>query len=380
MNAERRLFALAMMICFVSTCAAQTPPAPFTSPAAEYSGTSGPGAPIEDFTIGGFRSGPNGVTFQGPHPKAGWTHADICTGSAVTDGLFPSVHPIWDLHLRDTIIILGGDGHYYMTGSSGDNIWDRNDGVELWWSRDLRSWDYLGLVWSIDQNGTWEKQWRTLHNKPARSVWAPELHYINHQYYIALCMAPGGTTILKSTTGTPVGPYVSAVQPDQPLTGGIDATLFADDDGSVYFTSSGGGTIFRMKPDMSGFDGPGHKVEFTPPDDGSWNRLTVAQEGASIFKADGKYYLTGAAFYKGRYSSVAAIADNIYGPYTQWHEAVPCGGGGNYFRDRSGVWYCTVFGNDTQAPWREKPGIVKIGFAPDGRIIVAKDQPDFLSN
>jgi hypothetical protein len=41
---------------------------------------------------------------------------------------------------------ISNDGNYYMTGASGDNIWDRNDGVELWRSSDLHQWDYLGLV------------------------------------------------------------------------------------------------------------------------------------------------------------------------------------------------------------------------------------------
>jgi hypothetical protein len=101
-------------------------------------------------------------------------------------------------------------------------------------------------------------------------------------------------------------------------------------------------------------------------------------EGASLFKANHKYYLGGAGFYKGRYSSLVAISDNVLGPYKMWHEAVPCGGGGNYFSDKAGNWFCTYFGNDDQSPWREKPGIIQIGFAPDGRIVVAKDQPGFI--
>ena len=48
------------------------------------------------------------------------------------------------------------------------------------------------------------------------------------------------------------------------------------------------------------------------------------------------------------------------------------GGGTDYFCDRAGQWWCAFFGNDTQAPWREKPGIVPIAFDPDGRIRVSK--------
>lgn len=89
---------------------------------------------------------------------------------------------------------------------------------------------------------------------------------------------------------------------------------------------------------------------------------------------------TGAAFYKGRCSSVAAISGNIYGPYAHWHEAVPCGGGGDYFRDKDGNWWCTLFGNDDQAGFREKPAIVRIEFDSGGLIHVAKNQPDFVLN
>jgi hypothetical protein len=103
----------------------------------------------------------------------------------------------------------------------------------------------------------------------------------------------------------------------------------------------------------------------------------VGLEGVSIFKRNDKYYLTAAAFYHGRYSSVAVIADNLFGPYKKWHEAVPCGGGGNYFRDSQGRWCCSYFGNDDQSPWREKPGAVRIDFEPDGRIKIAARQPEW---
>jgi hypothetical protein len=72
------------------------------------------------------------------------------------------------------------------------------------------------------------------------------------------------------------------------------------------------------------------------------------------------------------------VADKIEGPYTLVHEAVPCGAGGNYFRDNGGRWWCTYFGNDDQSPWREKPGIVQVDFEKDGRLFVADDQPAFV--
>jgi len=394
-NPRRVSSFIGVVTVIASVCAAQTTqpastqplvvPPPFTSPAALYSGISGPGSPVVGNGDGGWTSGQNGDSYWGPNPKAGWKiNQNISTGWATLHGLLPPVKPIWELHLRDTIICLGGDGNYYMTGSSGDNIWDRNDGIELWRSADLQKWDYLGLVWSVERDGTWQKQWRMVHQHVARDVWAPEIHYIKGNYYLAMCMAGGGGSgILRSVTGKPEGPYRSPLVPDEPLASGIDATLFQDDDGKVYFTNRGAQDIHLMKDDMSGFDGPPHHVAIDPPTPGLTRKGdSIAEEGASLFKRNGKYYLGGAAHVidgtRYRYSSVVEVSDNIYGPYHGWYEAVPCGGGGDYFQDKQGNWYCTLFGNDAESYWREKPGIVKIDFAADGKIVVAKDQPGVI--
>jgi xylan 1,4-beta-xylosidase len=342
---------------------------------ADYSGVSGPGRPVSGTGYGGYRTGREGVMYRGPDPKAGWLDfGQRALGTAVANGLLPPLRPIWDVHIRDTSICLADDGFYYMTGSTGDNIWDLNDGVELYRSADLKTWDYLGLVWSVDRDGTWEKQFRC--------VWAPEIHFVQHQFVIAYCMAVGlaggqggGTGLLVSKSGRPEGPYVNPVVADRPLTGGIDATVFEDDDGSVYFTNGAGGALHRMKPDLSAFDGPPLRTQIIA-DPGGPTR--VGHEGAAMFKANGKYYLTAADTYKGRYSSIAAISETIAGPYRHVHEAVPCGAGGGYFKDKDGNWWCTYFGNDDQSPWREKPGIVRIDFDSDGRITIADDQPAFV--
>jgi beta-xylosidase len=359
----------------------QGAPPPFTSSTETYSGVSGAGAAVAGDGYGGYKSGREGLMYEGPNAKSGWLDfGDCATGAAVKRGLIPPLRPIWELHLRDTFICIGGDGLYYMTGSSGDNVFDRNEGVELWRSHDLRRWDYLGLVWSIERDGAWEKEWKQTRGRALRAVWAPEIHYLRSKntYVIALCMAPGSTQLLRSTSGEARGPYVSALNPNKRLTGGIDPTVFEDDDGKVYFTWGRGGMIGLLKDDLSGFEVEPRRIELERPADNSWTRSEVANEGVYLFKREGRYYLTGAAFYKGRYSSVAAMADNIWGPYRSWHEAVPCAGGSNYFQDKQGNWFCTYFGNDDHSPWREKPGLVKIEFADDNRIRISPNQPDFV--
>jgi hypothetical protein len=75
-----------------------------------------------------------------------------------------------------------------------------------------------------------------------------------------------------------------------------------------------------------------------------------------------------------------ATSKNVYGPYTGRYEAVPCNGGTNFFKAKNGDWFTCFFGDDRQAPWREKPGIIKIEFDAEGKISVSKNQPDFILN
>lgn len=311
------------------------------------------------------------------------------TASAVDQGLIPRLRPLLpDTQIRDTVVILGPDGNYYLTGSSGEDIWDHNDGVELWRSPDLQNWTYLGLVWSFEKDATWPRDWRW-HHKPVRALWAPELHYIKRlkNYFITFSMPPGDRGLLRSTTGRPEGPYVNALADDGRWPTDIDASLFEDDDGAVYLVY-GGGWIARMNDDLSGLAeeprkpvllnpdrNPEHHAETCPP---KRDCSDIGREGAYLFKKDGKYYLTAADTYQGRYSSLVAISDNIYGPYDGRHEAVPCGGGGNYFQDKESRWWCAYFGNDNQSPFREKPALVRVEFNDDGRIGVARNQPAFV--
>ena len=354
--------------------------------ALSYEGVSGPGKPVQGDGLGGWVSGTAGTRYSGPDPRPEYIiDPTICDGSAVKAGLVPPIIPAMELHLRDSQVTLGGDGYYYLCGSPGDNIWAYTKGIELWKSPDLKEWEYLGVVYDFDTaTEKWVSRWHPKEPKAARAVWAPEIHYIKGNYYIAFCMCRGGCGILKSTSGKPEGPYRSAFAYDGPITGGIDATLFEDEDGSVYFSWGGGQKIARLKDDLSGFAEPFRTIEFEADTDPSHHRYTcvdkgaydhIGHEGVTIFKHDGKYYMGAADDYEGRYSMCVGVADNIYGPYRMRHEAVPCSGGTGFFRDKQGEWWCSYFGNDSQSPFREKVSFVKVGFNGEGRIYPALDQP-----
>ncbi|WP_437919922.1 family 43 glycosylhydrolase [Sphingobacterium sp. LRF_L2] len=355
--------------------------------AKQFLGISGPGRPHEGDGRGGWRSGTDGVKYSGDYPREEYdlNFSGQATGSAVDSGLVPPIQPAIDLHVRDAVVTVGGDGNYYMTGSTGDNIWAFTDGVELWKSPDLTSWTYLGLVWDIDKEAEqWVKEWRQHPKRAVRAVWAPEIHYIKNNYYICFSMCPDGIGILKSSTGKPEGPYINAFKTEGPIVEGIDPTLFEDEDGKVYFTYGAGNKIAQLNDDLSGFETSFQTITLNDPDHTPSHHAEkcfrrgmndLGHEGAVLFKHAGKYYLGAADNYGGRYSTCLAVADHIYGPYNMRHESIPCAGGTGFFKDNEGNWWSSYFGNDRQSHFREKVGFVKVQFAADGRVYPAKDQP-----
>lgn len=125
----------------------------------------------------------------------------------------PQVKAILDEPIRDASICKGGDGNYYLIGTIGPQFMTDNEGIKIWQSKDLQNWTALGLVWSIERDGTWQKEWTTKNGAKRRALWAPEIHYMKGNYYIAYCITGLGTGLLRSTTGKPAGPYASVNTP-----------------------------------------------------------------------------------------------------------------------------------------------------------------------
>ena len=174
-----------------------------------------------------------------------------------------------------------------------------------------------------------------------------------------------GKLTLRSTTGKAEGPYVD-VHPDGPLTERIDASLFEDDDGSVYFVWQNG-LIARVKDDLTGL---AEQPRLIKPAKGKH----VGFEGAFLFKADGRYYLSCAEFNKrgpqGQrcYDCMVATAGNLSGPWSEAYLAIPHGGHNVFFQDKQGHWWTTFFGRDPIAPFRERPAILRIKMDDERRI------------
>ncbi len=361
-----------------------------------------------------------GLFFSCTQSTEALSYGDADTHNAETK-IPKEVKPLIDYWMRDTWITLGDDDTYYMIGTTADphrefagqvHCWDWNDGLYLFRSTDLKNWEAMGLIWSMEKDGTWQKnckifgedekyQKRSLNGDPLDNrflaVWAPELHYIKSQknWFIVACMnnseSGKGSFILKSTTGRPEGPYVNIKGNEtKPLFSNIDGSLFEDEDGTVYFVGHNH-YIAKMNSDMSDLAEPIRKIKETAYDPEPYI------EGAFIFKYDHKYHLVqaiwshrlkdGSETYcpqkdddatRYSYDCVIASSDNIYGPYQKRYNVITGGGHNNLFQDKDKNWWATIFFNPRGAQAKEyektcRPGIVPIKYG-DGKFSIDLDR------
>ena len=292
----------------------------------------------------------------------------------------PGLRRLMDTPLRDTSICRSPDGTWYLTGTV-EPFWAYNEGIKLWKSRDLTNWTSLGFVWKYGAS-PWHKPYLDV-KKP---LWAPEVHYLKGTFWLTYSL-PGwdgtgktsGCGLLKSASGKPEGPYED-VQPGERLGDEIDASLFQDDDGAVYFLWHSG-KIARMKPDMSGLAEPYRwlRTTTTDPDPQHHSGLCagifgkdsfdhVGYEGMFLFKANGLYHLCCSENFHGRYSCTISTSTNLYGPYGARYEAIPHGGHNMFLKDEKGQWWSSYFGSDGGAPWQERAGVLPFEFDPQGRV------------
>lgn len=331
-----------------------------------------------------------------------------CGSAEDAEGL-KRLQPLFDDWMRDTYVTyIEADDTYYLTGTThaagrdfgGEepHARDYNDGIYMWRSKDIKNWEPMGLVWSLDRDAGWQNEYVESAKSRAnmkgfsglksgrRAVWAPEIHYVKGNYYIVACMnwhpsedqeENGRVFLLKSASGKPEGPYIDPV--GKPLANRIDPSLFQDDDGSVYFVWQEN-RIAKMKDDMSGFaEEPRRLIEEPLPDN-------PYVEGVFLAKREGLYYLVQAIwlkeneqgerdyFKKGKncyYDFVVSTSRNIYGPYSRRTCAITGAGHNNIFKDRDGQWWSTFFGNPLgliDLSFSARPALIPIRFDENGAV------------
>ncbi|MCX6926446.1 MAG: family 43 glycosylhydrolase [Verrucomicrobia bacterium] len=171
------------------------------------------------------------------------------TNSASLNDLKSSVRLLFDDYMRDPSICLGPEDTYYLTGTTaGQNC------IRIWKSKDLKKWEKLEFAWRYGAS-----PWHKPYLDAGHPLWAPEIHYKKGTFWLTYSM-PGwrvgdhfencGSGLLRSVTGKAEGPYVD-VSPNERLGDEIDASLFEDDDGTMYFVWHCG-KLRKLKPDLTG--------------------------------------------------------------------------------------------------------------------------------
>jgi alpha-N-arabinofuranosidase len=180
--------------------------------------------------------------------------------------IIPGFHP-------DPSICRVGDD-YFLVNSSFEYF----PGVPIFQSRDLVHWTQIGYCL------TRKSQLNLDHARDSGGIYAPTLRYHAGTFYMITTVVDHGGNFYV-TTKNPAGPWSDPVWVDQ---GGIDPSLFFDDDGTVYYTrhvGMGDGYIGQAEIDLKTGKLKVDLKETWKGTGGVW------PEGPHLYKIQGKYYL-----------------------------------------------------------------------------------------
>ncbi|MDQ0877573.1 beta-xylosidase [Paenibacillus sp. V4I3] len=295
---------------------------------------------------------------QPPHPETEWS---ACTGYSESAVM---IERILDVSLKDASICSGPDHLYYLTGTTDGSS------LQVWTSADLKTWTGPAAVWSLEQEGTWQKE-----SDGPFGICAPEIHYVKGTFWITYGLKQGGTGLLKSLSASVMGPYQDM---GKITTDGQDASLFEDEDGVVYWIYSNG-KIARMNEDMTGLEEIPRMVEVQPwkvagrEDHPSYIRnLQVGSYGAFLYKRDGYYYMFCADELERMGSDAVdtfvTVSQSIYGPYSRRYLALPNGGQVSLFTGPENQLCASFTGCGSYSPVEHYPSVVPMSFAGQGFI------------
>lgn len=193
---------------------------------------------------------------------------------------------------------------YYLVNSSFEFF----PGVPVYHSKNLINWEFVGHCLDRKEQMNLEKC------RPSGGIYAPTIRYHEGMFYMTTTNVTSGGNFIVHTEDPRKG-WSDPAWVDQ---GGIDPSLLFDDDGKVYFTSTGTGENGRQAIMICELN-PLTGEKYTESKVLSYGCGGKYPEGPHIYKINGKYYLMlaeGGTEYG--HMETLQRADNPYGPY------VPC--------------------------------------------------------
>jgi xylan 1,4-beta-xylosidase len=193
--------------------------------------------------------------------------ADAPGGVSYRNPVLPGFHP-------DPSVVRVGEWFYVVNSS-----FEMFPGVPIHRSRDLVSWEPLGHVLTRDS------QLPLATAGPSGGIWAPTIRHHAGTYYMVTTNASHRGSFFV-TAKDPAGPWSEPVWIGGHQ-GGIDPSLFFDDDGKVYLTSTGSPSgIYQSQIDIA----TGKLL--TPRPRLVWKGTGGRYpEGPHLYKINGRYLL-----------------------------------------------------------------------------------------
>ena len=278
-------------------------------------------------------------------------------------GLAARVQPRLDKTLVSPSVTRGHDGQFYMAGS--DSSWQapsKDCRVTLWRSRDLKTWTAVGDILNYDEDLADE----LLLDQPV-PILSAELMYSRSRtrYYLVFTTldTTARTWLFHSISDRPNGPYVNVTESF--MVEGVDGFLY--EEGQTLYLVWSNGKIARLNQKATALDGPVHQLV---TEDGS----PIGTEGVCLIRS-GKQYVCTAAQWHGdhalnrTYDLVAAVSDSLLGPYRSRQFVLPHAGHSTLFQDNKKQVHAVFSGHDKTAPFRNRPGIVRLEVKSDGTVM-----------
>jgi alpha-N-arabinofuranosidase len=192
---------------------------------------------------------------------------------AASDGAY--ANPVIPGFYPDPSVCRVGED-YYLVNSTFEYF----PGVPVFHSKDLVNWKQIGNCLTRPSQLPLAKVW------PTGGIFAPTIRYHDGTFYVSVTIVgPDGGNIIV-TTKNPAGEWSEPVRVDR---GGIDPSLFFDDDGKVYFTGTSAGNespgIYQAEIDVK-------TGKLLGPTKAIWSGTGGRYpEGPHLYKIRGTYYL-----------------------------------------------------------------------------------------
>lgn len=291
------------------------------------------------------------------------------------DGEGAFFNPVISGWASDPSVVRVGDDYWLVTSTFGFF-----PGVPLYHSTDLANWEHVGNILSRKSQLPWLEGL----SLGKGGIYAASINYdARHKkyYMVTTCVTPEGSINFYVTADDPMGEWSDPVVLEK--VDGIDPSFFFDDDGRAYIVHkadehspvkwSNYRALAIIEFDPATGQTVGEPVKFREQGVGPEEKLE-RNEGAHIYKVDGKYYLLAAEGGTGTlHSEVCYKADSVMGPYQRWSRGpmltqrtlkpnrtnpTTCTGHADLVTTPEGDWYAVFLGcrpwrNDTEQLGRE---------------------------